>query len=186
MIENLLGRRVLKHKQGIKTIFSDHFAIKVYLKKIPKKFNSSKTESKWNTNKPGAWKEYADVTDKYASKIMKVVNDEYKNINQVIDKINKIENKIKFKVFGKTKLKVKQSKGNNDKNINEKNEILLNDQAKRIENEIQRIKQLKQGRATNVFKLRDVINGPKKAAQDPVALKNQDGELIVHPEQIMM
>ena len=125
------------------------------------------------------------MTDKYASKIMKVVNDEYKNINQVIDKINKIENKIKFKVFGKTKLKVKQSKVNNDKNINEKNEILLNVQAKKIENEIQRIKQLKQGRATNVFKLRDVINGPKKAAQDPVAFKNQDGELIVHPEQIM-
>ena len=99
--------------------------------------------------------------------------------------INKIENKIKFKVFGQTKLKVKQSKANNDKNINEKNEILLNVQAKKIENEIQRIKQLKQGRATNVFKLRDVINGPKKAAQDPVAFKNQDGELIVHPEQIM-
>ena len=60
------------------------------------------------------------MIDKYASKIIKAVNDKDKNINQVIDMINKIENKIKFKVFGKTKPKVKQSKANNDKNIIEK------------------------------------------------------------------
>jgi hypothetical protein len=62
---------------------------------------------------------------------------------------------------------------------------LLNYQSKVIEDEINKIKAGKHGRVTNVFKMREVVAGPKKQQQEAHAVKDpRTGETVVSCEDI--
>ena len=96
-------RRVMKRKDKIVTIFSDHFSTKVEMKGIPRVKNENSRKSTWNIGKPGGWDRYNIMTNQMADKVSDVINNNELNIDDVMKKIDKIETKIKFAAFGKTK-----------------------------------------------------------------------------------
>ena len=100
-------RRVIRRKSGTKTIFTDHFSVMIELKGMPKKQQVINQELVWNKGNPNGWTMYERMTDEKAEVIKDIVDDLDNNIETVMNKIEKIETKIKFKAFSKTKHKSK-------------------------------------------------------------------------------
>ena len=101
-------RRVLRSKKKIKTIYTDHFPVKVELSGIPRRKGDNKPEPTWNLGKPGGWDLYEKLTDKAAEKVKAIAEDPNTNIESKMKKVESIENKIKFTAFGKTKPSTKK------------------------------------------------------------------------------
>ena len=54
-----------------------------------------------------------------------------------------------------------------------------------MEGEILKIKSQKLGRVGAIFKMKEVVNGPKKGGQEPSAIKDpKTGDLVVSSEEI--
>ena len=105
--KKITPRRVVKMKNNIKTIFTDHYSVKVELSGIPKHKETKKPEAGWNLGKPNGWKLYEDETNKLAYQIKNIVETESLDIDKVISKIDGKDTKVRFKCFGKTKPSVK-------------------------------------------------------------------------------
>ena len=190
-------RRVVKTKKETKSIFSDHYALKVELKGLPKKQDNEKKETMWKLNTPGGWETFKSLTDKAAAEVEEAIDNE-SDINKVIKKIEGIETKIKFKAFGKTKVRenkvredakyvdsCKSSKCIKCKNQKEKDEELIDKRTKQIEEAVLKIKESKQGRAGNIFQMKKNIAGSKKSKQEAIAIRHPDsGETIVNKNEI--
>ena len=99
----LTPRRVMRSKKKIKTIFTDHFPVKVVLSGIPRRKEETKTKPTWNLGKPGGWDKYKKLTDDAAEKIVKIIEDKHYDIDTKIQKSESIEHKIKFAAFDKNK-----------------------------------------------------------------------------------
>ena len=56
----------------------------------------------WNLGKPGGWKDYKELTNKAAVDIEDIIANGDTDINEVIKKVENIENGIKFQAVGKT------------------------------------------------------------------------------------
>ena len=63
---------------------------------------------RWNLAKPGGWDSYKKETDKVSEKIDKLVEDETKDIDEVLDSFTKIHDKVKFVSFGKSTVSKKK------------------------------------------------------------------------------
>jgi hypothetical protein len=101
--------RVIKRKSGLISCFSDHLSLKVILRGMASAGNPIKEkETIWNLNKVGGWERYIKKTDEAAEQIKDIVNNGDNSIEEVMDKVNKLENKIKFSSFGKIKKKCSQ------------------------------------------------------------------------------
>ena len=97
-------RRVMRRKGKLKTVYADHFALQVVLGGMPKAFcQKDGCEPSWNLQRPGGWEVYEVMTNHEAGRIEDIVENMSMPINEVIEKIEKIETKIKFRAFGKTK-----------------------------------------------------------------------------------
>ena len=59
------------------------------------------------------------------------------------------------------------------------NEDILKRQCKKVEDEINAIKEKKLGRVGNIFKIKEIINGPKKGSQEPCAVRDPVSDDIV-------
>ena len=191
-------RRVLKRKQNIMTIFTDHFSLKIELKGIPRRTDCDKIEAGWNLGKPGGWKAYKTITDEVSDKVKNIVGQEDLDVNSVLKKIYAIDTKVKFRAFGKTKPSVKTYSTtrkcmkmceihpcDNCKNQKEKDEETYRRQTQRIELAIEQIRESKQGRVGNVFMLKRNIAGPNKTPQEAAAVRDPiNGELLVNKSEI--
>ena len=106
----------------------------------------------------------------------------------MISRIEKIENEIKYQAFGKTRINRNKTNSNvKKKEVTEEvaNRNLLMKQSKRIEEEVIKIKSQNLGRVGNIFKMKEVITGPKKGSQDPTAIRDPNtNELIVSNQEI--
>ena len=74
-------RRVLKSRKKIKTIYTDHFPIKVELSGIPRRKEDDKSDPTWNLGKPGGWELYEKLTDEAPKKIKDIAEDPQTDIN---------------------------------------------------------------------------------------------------------
>ena len=190
-------RRVINNKKK-KTIYTDHYSLKIQFRGIPRVQEFKKPESSWNRGKPGGWEVYKRMTNESSEKIREVISNE-KNIDEAMKKIEALDTKIKFKSFGKTKNSLKKNpqsrlcrcdpsqigRCKTCKTQKDKDEELLARQSKKIELAIEKIKASKQGRAGNIFQMRKEIMGPKNGGQDASAIRDPDnGELIVNKEEI--
>ena len=100
-------------------------------------------------------------------------------------KIEVIDNQVKFAAFGKTRNIKNKPRRNVVAQGKQSNEELIKKQSEKIEEEIMRIKSSNVGRVGAVFKMKDVINGPKKSGQEPTAIRDpKSGELIVSSDEI--
>jgi hypothetical protein len=96
--------RVMKRKTGLVSCYSDHFSFKVVFSGMPSAKNvQNDKEAIWNLHKQGGWEVYAKKTKEVADKIEEIVNNQGDNIEEVMQKVQKIENKVKFSAFGKTR-----------------------------------------------------------------------------------
>ena len=88
---------------------SDHFSMLLSLENLPKVRQREKMEKevRWNLSKKNGWEKYKQLTEANSEKLTNLVQDEELDIERVMAKIEGIENKIKFKAFGKTSCKMK-------------------------------------------------------------------------------
>ena len=66
-------------------------------------------ELHWKTSKPGGWKAFKEAGERQASKIVQIVEDEGYSSEEVMDKVKKVNNKMKWTAFGKTKPRTKKA-----------------------------------------------------------------------------
>ena len=89
------ARRIIKKKTSTKTIFTDHYGVKVILEGMNMGQRMGKKEITWNLNKPGGWEDYERLTGEAAAKVKEVVENaaiENKDANDVMKKVEAIEN----------------------------------------------------------------------------------------------
>ena len=178
-------RRVIWKQNKFTSVYTDHFSLEVILCDMPRRKMTMEKSSTWNLGKPDGWKAYKELTDKAAGKIEALVDKDDIDIEEAIRKISAIDNEIKFTAFGKTRSKSMNKKVIVDKARESDDLDLLKRQSQKIENEILRIKSQKLGRTGNIFKMKEVITGPKKGNQEPTAIRDpNDGELVVSNEEI--
>ena len=149
---------------------------------LPRSNKEVEKEATWNLLKPGGWEDYKTLTKEAEEKIKEVAEDEELDANETMKKVEAIEDKIKFKAFGKTKPETKKKRASK-MTINA--EDLLVSQTKRLEEEVLRIEKEGQGRVGKIYKMKKFITGESNKGQEPVAVRNPvNNELIVEPEEI--
>jgi hypothetical protein len=124
------------------------------------------------------------LTDKAANDIKNVVKNE-EEIEEVMKKIDAIDKQVKFAAFGKTRLIQNKSKRKVKDQRNVTDEDLIKRQTKKIEDEVLKVKSQNLGRVGTVFKMKEIVNGPKKAGQEPNAIRDpKNANLVVSNEEI--
>ena len=132
---------------------------------------------------------YEELTNKYAEDIEEVISDDTKKIDEVIKNFDKIQDKIKYKAFGKTRIKKRVNRtleitegiddGNNDARE------LLAKQSKKIEDEILSINKNCSGRVAKVFRMRDVVRGSRKGNQEAHAIVDTETKEVIVNQKII-
>ena len=84
-------RRVIKKKDMITEIFTDHFSLKIELGGMPKNKNENKPKARWNVNKPGGWSIYKRIMDEFAVKKNSIVDNDKITIDEAIKRIDTLE-----------------------------------------------------------------------------------------------
>ena len=113
-------RRMRKIKNGLKSIYTDHFSLEVGLTGLPKAGRGKEQEqeqevSAWNLRRQGGWEEYTRLTEANKDKFEAVVEDQTITVEEIMKRINAIDKKIKFQAFGKTRKTSKKFGGNKSK-----------------------------------------------------------------------
>ena len=180
-------RRVVTKGKNLGLHFADHFPLVIKLE-MPKAETIPDKDVGWNLGKPGAWEEYAKVSEEEAEHVQELAENEFITNEQLMNKLDKLQNKIKYKTFGKTKPKTKNKVAKESK-VTEALEEKANDVAKRqserLMNEITKVKEMKTGRCGKIFRMKDVITGPKKTGKEAHAIRNpKTGDLVVSNTEI--
>ena len=128
--------------------------------------------SHWNLNKVKGWEKFKELQSHVKDKTDRIICDKTLTIDEVDEKIDKIQTKIKFQSFGKTKPMTANSRkqrmegqhisprGMEDEE--EMKNLILKKQNDLIEESINKIKSKRYGRQISVFKMKDIIAGSKK------------------------
>ena len=129
----------------------------------------------WNLRKPKGWESYKKISNDVAESIEEIIGENELDIDVVVKRVDKLQDKVKFAAFGKTKVKQGKQVVPNDDLINESKgketaKNLLKKQSDRIEKEINEIKETKGRRCSKVFKMKDLVAGPKKMEQEAHAI----------------
>ena len=172
------------YNQGKLTVRpTDHYSLLLVLK-MPRKEKKQKQPTIWNKRRPGGWEAYEKETDAAKENMEKVINDEEIKIEDVMKKLDAIQTKIKHATLGKTKLKSKKMP-DKDKEVDELTDeehgkMLMRKQSEKIENAILKVTSSKVKGCGPLFKMRDVVQGPRKAGQEAHAVvDSRSGELVV-------
>ena len=182
-----LGRVVLK--KGAKTfVKADHYPMILKFKDIPInrcKFKQD-NEVRFNLKKEGGWNIYKAMTEE-CDDLLAIVNDDADTVENIYKKFEKIHNKIKFKSFGKTRIRkqgfVKEDNKRVDQNVIE---VITKQKSERLEKEIADLKASSSSRPTRVFKLLENIKGPKKGGLEAVAIVDPEtNDLKTSKKEIM-
>ena len=187
-------KKVMMTRGRTKVIRSDHYSIVVQLEGMPRANTKVTHESRWNLNKPGGWDVYKVAPEEASEKMDAIIDDESKSIEEVMKKVDAIMDSVKYKAFDKTKPMTKKAYNrrlgvrlaaaqglDRDERVKE----LMRKQFDQLEEEITKLKKNKFGRVTTVFKMREIVAGPRKAPQELHAVFDKDNkELIVSTEGI--
>ena len=119
-----------------------------------------------------------------AGEIEILADDERLEDDKVMEKVDRIPTKLKFKAFGKTKPQTEKAQKREEavetKAESEVAKELLARQCKRIEEQVKDVLKKSKGRVTKVFKMKEIIAGKKKGAQEAQAIVSPEtNELVV-------
>ena len=107
--------RIIREKGSFKPVFTDHLILILRFHKLPQGKPSVEKVTMWNYNKEGAWERFSELTNKYFDKFINDIEDKNIPIDEILEKFNKIQNKIKFQAFGKITIKNQVVSGNSAK-----------------------------------------------------------------------
>ena len=129
-----------------------------------------------NKNKPGGWEAYGEMTNAAQSEMEKIIEDKERSVEEVMEKLDRMQEKIKHATLGKTKVKAKKNTNKSVQNETESDEEnakeLMRKASEKIEKAIESVAGLKQGGCAKLFKMRDLVDGPKKAGQEAQAVED--------------
>ena len=188
----MVARPVLKDGR-MRLTHTDHYTMLATFQDLPVARAARQEEqvTRWKTGKKESWTQYLEASKDASKKIDKVVEETDKDINEVVKKIESIETKVKFEVFGKcsTKSSQKNNKNFTDPNNNledeEKSKQFLESQTKRLEDEISKIKETGQSKAGRIFQISKMVRGMDSNVAKATAIKDPStGALIVDREAI--
>ena len=92
-------RRAVTKGDGLGVVYTDHFPSILELQMPKAEESMEKPVLAWNTVKPGAWEKYKEISNKVAEQIELIVADEGLEDEEVMDKVDKIQTKLKFAAF---------------------------------------------------------------------------------------
>ena len=121
---------------------------------------------------------------------MKVVEDKKTNIEEKMEKFDKIHDKIKYKAFGKVTITQKKQKYNHieretDESKDEKEKEIYEKQEKMVNDEVEEIKRMKLSKVGKVWEIRKRVVGEKKTEQNATAILDpKTGNFIVSRNKI--
>ena len=139
----------------------------------------------WNLCKEGGWEEYKRISDEKSEAIDKLVEDTALDIDEVMDKVEKIQDKIKFGAFGKTTKKMRNKPNVMDTAMSNEAEDIINKQRRVAEEHLRNLSECNQGRVGKIFQIRKSIQGCKKGAMEAQAVKDPlTGKLAVSNKEI--
>ena len=139
---------------------------------------------RWNTHKDGGWENYLKCTTDNENLENLALESDDVDSNELMEKIIKQMEKIKFQCFGK----VKVSHGT-QKNKELEELYKLKSKAAKENYELEEIYNIhnKKGSSAAIFKLKEQILGSKKSGQDAVCMEDPDtGQIIVERESLKM
>ena len=176
-------KKVMMTRGRTNVIRSDHYPIIIHLEGIPRANVKVLKECWWNLKKPGGWEIYKFAMEKTSEKMDTIIDDKSMFIEEVMTKVDAIMDNVKFKAFGKTQPMTKKSAQrrlelrlaaaqgmDSEENVRE----LMRRQYEQLKDEINKLKENKYGRITNVFKMREIVAGPKKAPQEAHAVIDKE------------
>ena len=82
--------------------------MKIILSGMPRRKEQTKIKPTWNLGRPGGWDTYERLTNEAADIVRAIAADINEDINTKKNRVEKIEKKIKFIAFGKTKPSTKK------------------------------------------------------------------------------
>ena len=156
----------------------------------------------WNLNKENGWKDYKSLTE--ANDRLKAAADNTTDTTtKLMSDIEKELTKVKFKAFGKVKVRSRPKEDRILSELQKEKELLTingqigkealalidNKMNKRIMcihsetlvNEIEKLKDisLKKGRSAMIFKLKDEVIGKKVTSQEPIVMYDSDSNVML-------
>ena len=182
-------RRTVAKKTGIGVVYTDHYPTLVEVEMPVAEQNSDTIKPTWNTQKPGGWDRYTELSNKVAEEIELLVEEDKIEDEELMVKVDKIQTKLKFTAFGKTKPQTKSFKKRREssasKTESDEAKELVERQVRRMEDHISQVKKAEKGRVNKIFKMKDIVAGSKKAAPEAQAIKNPEtNELVVSNSEI--
>ena len=178
--EMAVGRSV---KMGSKyqMVYSDHFTCVMTLSDLPRvKEAMQQKQTVWNLSKQGGWDMYKDMTNKYSQALEEMLQKE-DTINNKMKAFDKIQEKIKYKAFGKVTIgsKVGERKQSDDADRNVDAKELFEEESKRVEEEIEEIKNMKKAKVGKIWEIRKrVIGGMKKKNEQTAIVDPGTGKVV--------
>ena len=169
-------------------IHADHFTTLLeFSPELPRVKEKVEKTVRWNLRKENGWERYKIESDNKAENFENIIEDKSLTVEEVYEKIVKIETKIKFQAFGKVTLggkkesykkpKVDEDEGFVDEEVEAKD---LNMKArKRAEDEINKLKEESNSENPTVFQIAKTIRGTKKTAIEAVAIKDPKKKTLV-------
>ena len=201
-----------KQINGTTVSFPDHYAIMVNFEGIPMKARNKKTHRThidWNTNKPGGWEIYKNLTSKN-KKFDEFARLETNDPDKLMNLIDKELKSIKFNAFGKVKIKKKTEYDELSALIEKRNALMRNKpsvaseeienleyliakslqikQKKNLDNELEKLTDLieNNGRPKAASYLKESILGNKKNTDEPCAIRNpKTNKLVFNSQEII-
>ena len=128
---------------------------------------------------------YNDLTDIAAGDIENIVEHDKMGIDNVVKKIENIEKRIKLTAFGKTRVNSNKVRKTINKGSEVTDDELIKGQSEKIQSEIRRTNSRNLGRVVMGFKIKEIVNGPKKTGKEPTEIRDhKKGNLVVANEEI--
>ena len=188
------AKKVVRSAGKEKLIRSDHYPLIVLLEKLPLAKVSEPKESSWNVLKPGGWDIYKLALEEESDNINNIIEDKSISEEEVMKKIDTITDKVKFKAFGKSKpitlrtekqrlaIRLIAAQGlDGEQSVKD----LMRKQYDSLEIEINKLKEGKFGRITNILKMKEIVSGSKKIPQEVSAVYDiEKKELVVSNDNI--
>ena len=89
--------RPVRRKGKLQLMHSDHYCMMLTLQDLPAAGLAGKKEKevKWNIAKDGGWQKYHDLTEKKSGAMAKIIANDENDIEEVVEKLGKIEKKVK-------------------------------------------------------------------------------------------
>ena len=187
--------RTVKRKGKYKLIYTDHFSTLLSLKNLPRrKTVNEQKKTMWNIARLNGWDEYKNLTNVNSGKLEKHINDNDKPLSDVMKKFEAVMNDIKFKAFGKVTINNNRPKQQeiDEIPIKEKEkrdeieaEELFEEQEKAVNEELEKIKACKNGKAGKIWNIRKKVLGGKDKNMVSKAITNpKNGKMTLNKKEI--